>query len=162
MVMVIIWFLFNLMRTVMNKFKILIICLFLSTGLVNAKEHTVKLLTQGSDGKMMVFEPIFIKIAVGDTVNFVPSDATHNAESFSVPSEKSSFSTPYGEATKITFNEQGVVLVKCTPHTPLGMMGVIQVGDKVDNSKALADWKKMRAAVAMNKEAMDDAISKIK
>ncbi len=146
----------------MKKFKILTICLLFFAGFVNAEEHTVKLLTQGSGGKMMVFEPIFIKIAVGDTINFVPSDATHNAESFSVPSEKSSFSTPYGEATKITFSEKGVVLVKCVPHTALGMMGVIQVGDNVDSAKAQADWSKVRASVAMNKEAVDEAISKIK
>jgi pseudoazurin len=146
----------------MQKFKLLTLCVLLCAGFVNAKEHTVKLLTQGSGGKMMVFEPIFIKIAVGDTINFVPSDATHNAESFSVPSEKSSFSTPYGEATKITFSEKGVVLVKCVPHTALGMMGVIQVGDNVDSAKAQADWSKARASVAMNKEAVDEAISKIK
>ncbi len=135
--------------------------MLLCSGLVCAKEHTVKLLTQGSNGKMMVFEPLFIKIEVGDTVNFVPSDPSHNAESFSVPSEKSSFQTPYGKATKVTFNEKGAVLVKCLPHAALGMMGVIQVGDNIDSAKAKADWAKVRGSVAMNKDVIDEAISKI-
>ncbi len=146
----------------MLKMKVFSLCLLLCAGMVSAKDHTVKLLTQGSDGKMMVFEPIFIKIAAGDTINFIPSDPSHNAESFSVPSPKSSFKTPYGKATKITFSEEGVVLVKCLPHFALGMIGVVQIGDNVDSTKAKADWDKAKVAVAMNKEAIDEAISKIK
>ncbi len=146
----------------MSGFKLFTLCLLLCSGAINAKDHTVKLLTQGSDGKMMVFEPIFIKIAKGDTVNFVPSDSSHNAKSFSVPSEKSSFETPYGKATKITFNEEGVILVKCVPHFALGMIGVVQIGDNIDSAKAMASWEKAKVSVAMNKEAIDEAISKIK
>ena len=78
----------------MKNFKIITLCLLLCAGFVNAKEHTVKLLTQGDNGKVMFFDPMFVKISVGDTINFVPSDASHNAQSFSVPSEKSSFSKP--------------------------------------------------------------------
>jgi pseudoazurin len=145
----------------MNKFKIITLCLLLCTGLANAKEHTVKLLTQGSNGKMMVFEPMFIKISVGDTINFIPSDASHNAQSFSVPSEKSSFETPYGKPTKVTFTEAGAVLVKCLPHFVLGMVAVVQVGENIDSNKVNADWRKVSASVAMNKEAIDEALSKI-
>jgi len=150
------------MVKIMIKLKTFTLCLLLCSGMVNAKDYTVKLLTQGSDGKMMVFEPNFIKIAQGDSINFVPSDSSHNAVSFSVPSEKSSFKTPYGKATKITFNEEGVVLVKCLPHFPLGMIGVVQIGDNIDSTKAKADWNKAKMSVAMNKEAIDVAISKIK
>ncbi|OUR61785.1 hypothetical protein A9Q74_07675 [Colwellia sp. 39_35_sub15_T18] len=145
----------------MLKMKVFILCLLLCAGIVSAKDHTVQLLTQGSNGTMMVFEPNYIKIAQGDTINFVPSDPSHNAESFSVPSEESSFQTPYGKATKITFSEEGVVLVKCLPHFALGMIAVVQVGDNIDGAKAKADWDKAKVAVAMNKEAIDKAISKI-
>ena len=145
----------------MKKFKIITLCLLLCTGFVNAKEHTVKLLTQGSNGKMMVFEPMFIKISVGDTINFVPSDASHNAQSFSVPSDKSSFNTPYGKPTKVTFTEAGAVLVKCLPHFALGMIAVVQVGENIDSSKVNADWLKAKASVVMNKEAIDEALTKI-
>ncbi|NQZ24591.1 MAG: pseudoazurin [Colwellia sp.] len=145
----------------MKKFKIITLCLLICTGFVNAKEHTVKLLTQGSNGKMMVFEPMFIKISVGDTINFVPSDASHNAQSFSVPSDKSSFNTPYGKPTKVTFTETGAVLVKCLPHFALGMIAVVQVGENIDSSKVNADWLKAKASVVMNKEAIDEALTKI-
>ncbi|MEI6894304.1 MAG: plastocyanin/azurin family copper-binding protein [Colwellia sp.] len=139
----------------------LTLSLLLATGFIQAKEYEVKLQTSGSNGKMMFFEPNFIKIAVGDTINFVPADVTHNAVSYSVPSEKSSFETPLGVATKVTFSEEGVVLVKCLPHFSLGMVAVIQVGDKVDKSKALADWDKIKVGVLMNKDAGDAAIDKI-
>jgi pseudoazurin len=146
----------------MLKVKIFTLCLLTSSIMVSAKDHTVNLLSQGSDGKMMVFEPNFIKIAKGDSINFVPSDPSHNAVSFSTPSEKSSFKTPYGKTTKITFSEEGVVLVKCYPHFALGMIGVVQIGDKVDSSKAKADWEKAKKSVAMNKELIDEAINKVK
>ena len=146
----------------MIKLKLLILCLLLFSGIINAKEHIVNLKTTGDNGKMMVFEPDFLKIAIGDTVNFVPSDATHNAESFSVPSTKSTFQTPYGKATKITFNEEGVVLVKCVPHFALGMIGVIQVGDNVDKNKALEDWQAVKSGVVINKEDVDQALASVK
>ena len=107
---------FNLLGINMKKFNIvtfsLTFYLLVTAGFLQAKEHEVKLLTTGSNGTMMVFEPNFLKIAPGDVVNFIPSDSSHNAESFSVPSEKSTFTTPYGKATKVTFNEEGVILVK--------------------------------------------------
>jgi len=130
--------------------------------MINAKEHIIKLQTSGSNGTMMVFEPMLLKIAVGDSVNFVPSDPSHNAASFSVPSDKSAFTTPYGKATKVTFNEKGVVLAKCLPHFALGMIGVIQIGENVDKSKALKDWNAIKNTVAMNKEAVDKALAKVK
>lgn len=51
--------------------------------------------------------------------------------------------------------------MKYLPHFALGMIAVIQVGDKVDKSKAVADWNKMKTGVAMNKEATDKAIAQI-
>ena len=64
----------------MKNIIILIIaglCMSTSYG----KEHTVKMLTTGSDNSSMVFEPGYIKINKGDVINFVPEDVTHNAVS---------------------------------------------------------------------------------
>jgi len=146
----------------MSIVKIFSLCAVLCSSMAMAKDHTVKLLTQGSDGKVMVFEPIFIKIAKGDSINFVPADVSHNAESFSTPSPASAFKTPYGKPTRISFNEEGAVLVKCLPHFPLGMISVIQVGDNIDNTKVKTEWEKAKASVMMNKEAIDHAINQIK
>ena len=45
-----------------------------------AAEFEVKMLNKGAKGAM-VFEPDFIKAAVGDTIKFVIVDKGHNAES---------------------------------------------------------------------------------
>ena len=45
-----------------------------------AAEFEVKMLNRGEAG-MMVFEPAFLQVEKGDTVTFVPTDRSHNAES---------------------------------------------------------------------------------
>jgi len=52
-----------------------------SAALLMAVDHQVQMLNKGTDGAM-VFEPDFIKIAPGDTVTFVPTDKSHNVETF--------------------------------------------------------------------------------
>ncbi len=44
-----------------------------------AAEVEVKMLNKGAEG-LMVFEPALIKVAPGDTVKFVATDKSHNAE----------------------------------------------------------------------------------
>ena len=55
-----------------------LLLLFLSAPAA-AKEYVVQMKNNGAKGAM-VFEPAFLRIAPGDTVRFVPSDKTHNAE----------------------------------------------------------------------------------
>ena len=45
-----------------------------------AANFEVHMLNKGADGQAMVFEPALTKVAVGDTVTFVPTDKGHNAE----------------------------------------------------------------------------------
>ena len=44
-----------------------------------AKDVVVHMRNQGAAGAM-VFEPAFVKAMPGDTIHFVPTDLTHNAE----------------------------------------------------------------------------------
>ena len=48
-------------------------------GSATAAEVEVKMLNKGAEG-LMVFEPALIKVAPGDTVKFVATDKSHNAE----------------------------------------------------------------------------------
>ena len=140
----------------------LISALIIISSVTNAAEFTVKLLTTGSDGGTMVMEPGFIKIAPGDTINFVPSDTSHNAQSFAIPAGAKEFNTPFGKPTKVTFDTEGVYLYKCMPHIALGMVGVVQVGAPTNLTEAKAAWDKTKAGVAMNKERMDSYLAKVK
>ena len=60
--------------------KLLFITLLTFSTLASSAEHEVKMLNFGTDGGM-VFEPGFLKVNVGDTVNFKAIDLTHNTES---------------------------------------------------------------------------------
>ena len=146
----------------MKTFKLATACLLFCTAALSAKEYEVKMLTTSSNGETMVFEPGFIKIAKGDTINFVPSDPSHNAQSFSASSDKLSFNTAMGETVSVTFSEEGVVLYKCLPHFALGMVGVVQVGDFKDKTKATTDWAAAQAGVVMNTERMPKYLDQIK
>ena len=44
---------------------------------LTSEAYTVKMLNQGATG-VMVFEPAFLKVNVGDTVTFESTDAAHN------------------------------------------------------------------------------------
>ena len=52
---------------------------------LHAADHVVKMLNTGKDGPM-VFEPSFVKVAVGDTVTFLPTQVgAHYAASLLLP-----------------------------------------------------------------------------
>ena len=75
-----------------------------------AETFEVKMLNKGTDGAM-VFEPAFIKAAVGDTVNFVSPDKGHNAESIAgmLPDGVEPFKSKMSEDFALTGRPPGQV-----------------------------------------------------
>jgi pseudoazurin len=140
----------------------LVVSLGLSSASLFAAEYTVNLQTSGENAAMMLMAPGYIKIEKGDVINFIPSDASHNAESFSIPEGGEAFNTPYGKAAKVTFNKEGVYLYKCLPHTIMGMVGVIQVGSATNLEQAKVAWETIKPTLVMNKERMDDYLKQVK
>ena len=61
--------------------------LALIAGAAQAADHEVQMLNKGAKGAM-VFEPDLIKAMPGDTVTFVPTDKSHDAESIRACSRK--------------------------------------------------------------------------
>lgn len=139
----------------------ILLATFLAAPSSYGAEFTVNAVTTGTNGEMMVFSPGYLKVEVGDTVNFMPSDASHNAESFVSPSPETAFVTALGEDTRVTFSQEGVYLYKCTPHFVLGMVGVIQVGKAVNKNEALAVWKPMESMMSMNQGRMATYLEQI-
>ena len=101
------------------------------TGAALAEDHQVHMLTRGEDGQMMVFEPAYLEIAPGDTVTFLPTEPSHNAESIltMLPEGAEPFKGRINQEITVTFDEEGVYGIKCLPHYGLGMVGLIKVGD---------------------------------
>lgn len=125
-----------------------------------AADHEVKMLDNGADG-MMVFEPAYLKVAPGDTVTFLPVGSAHNSSSFYVPDGAKAWNGAANEKITVTLNKEGVYLYNCTPHLPLGMVGVIQVG-KADNlaaaKKAAANLK---GKIGMGAERVDKYMGQV-
>jgi pseudoazurin len=107
-----------------------LVALSLAASQASAAEHIINMLNKGADGKAMVFEPDFVRAAVGDTIKVVPVDKGH----FAVPLPKV---WPAG-ATEVkgkmnaelvfTVDREGIYGLKCTPHYAMGMVAMIQVG----------------------------------
>ena len=103
----------------------------------SAADHVVKMLNKGKAG-MMVFEPALVKVKPGDTVTFVPTDKSHNAESITgmMPVGAVAFKGKMNQPFKVTFAKSGLYGYKCLPHYGMGMVGVVVVGNAGSNLAA--------------------------
>ncbi|RWB36078.1 MAG: pseudoazurin [Mesorhizobium sp.] len=108
-------------------------------GGANAEEHVVQMLNKGENGAM-VFQPAFVQAAPGDTVKFVPTDKTHDAQSIKgmVPDGAEPFKGKMNEEVTVTLTQEGVYGVKCAPHYGMGMVALIAVGKPVNLDTATA------------------------
>lgn len=76
----------------------------------------------------MVFEPGFLKVAVGDTVKIIPTDAGHNASSVIIPEGATAWKGAIGKEVSVKMDKEGVYVYVCDPHAVMAMVGVVQVG----------------------------------
>ena len=102
----------------------------LFAGLAGAAEFDVTMLNRGATGAM-VFEPAMTKVAPGDTVHFIATDAGHDVMSVDgmIPDGAQPFAAELGKDLTITVTVPGVYGFKCKPHYGMGMVGVIVVGE---------------------------------
>ena len=127
------------------------LAVLMSASMALAAEVEVKMLNKGAEG-LMVFEPSLIRIEPGDTVKFVATDKSHNAESIKnmVPEGAAPFAGKMNEDISVTFEKPGAYGVKCMPHYAMGMVALVVVGkpDNLDQVKALPQTGKARQVFA--------------
>jgi pseudoazurin len=125
--------------------------LLTSASLGLAAEVEVKMLNKGAEG-LMVFEPSLVRIEPGDTVKFVATDKSHNAESIKnmLPEGASPFAGKMNADVTVTFDKAGVYGVKCMPHYAMGMVALVVVGkpDNLDQAKAVPQTGKAKQIFA--------------
>ena len=124
------------------KFTGLTICalaLMLGGGFALAADHEVRMLNKGDKGAM-VFEPDFVAAAAGDTLTFIPTDKSHNAESIPgmLPEGAEKFKGKFNEKYTLTLTTEGVYGIKCLPHYGMGMVLLAIVGKPVNLETAKA------------------------
>ena len=121
-------------------------------GTAMAAEVEVKMLNKGPDGVPMVFEPAFVKIEPGDTVKFVATDKSHNAETIKgmLPDGAAPFLGKMNADVVVKFEQAGVYGVKCAPHYGMGMVAMVVVGTpaNIDQAKAVPQVGKAKQVFA--------------
>lgn len=127
--------------------------LILITAHANAKTVEIKMLNSGKDGAM-VFEPAFVKVDVGDTVKFVPTDKSHNSSSALVPPGAKPWVGKPDQPVSVKLTKEGLYIYKCDPHSVMAMVGVVQVGKPANLTEARAEGDKIAAAFVMNKDRL--------
>ena len=118
------------------------------------------MLNFGADGGM-VFEPGFLKVNVGDKVNFVAVDVSHNTESVEglIPNGATGWKGILNENVSVVIDKEGVYVYQCTPHIILGMVGVIQAGEPVNKDEIMANVGKI--TIAVNAERLTNYLAKV-
>jgi pseudoazurin len=143
----------------------LFVALVLSTlpVLAIAAEHTVQMKNSGADG-IMVFEPGFLKVAVGDTVHFEPTDVGHNSESVAglIPAGATPWKGDLGKKVSVKIDKDGVYVYECLPHSMLAMVGVIVAGNPTNLADIKANVTPLNAKFSMNKDRLNMYLAKVK
>ena len=129
-----------------------------------AEVHEVQMRTSiERDGtlELMVFDPPMLKVDVGDTVRFVPTDPGHSVQSTFVPEGGPTWSSAFDETVEVVLDTEGVYLYRCDPHRFVGMVGVLQVGEPVNLDEASDAAVELMAETPMNQDRYERYLSEI-
>ena len=140
--------------------NIILLILISISNILYTAEYEVKMLNFGAEGGM-VFEPGFLRVEVGDTINFIATDMSHNTESIAglIPEGAQGWSGTINENVSVVIDKEGVYVYQCTPHLILGMVGVIQAGESVNREKVMASIDKV--TIAVNQERLTSYLDQV-
>ena len=140
--------------------NIILLILISISNILYTAEYEVKMLNFGAEGGM-VFEPGFLRVEVGDTINFIATDISHNTESIAglIPEGAQGWSGTINENVSVVIDKEGVYVYQCTPHLILGMVGVIQAGESVNKEKVMASIDKV--TIAVNQERLTSYLDQV-
>lgn len=136
----------------------LLFAALLTTTTAQAEVFEVKMLNRGTEGAM-VYQPDHLRIAPGDTVRFLPTQAGHNAASIAglLPTGAEAFKSKLNQPFEYTFSQPGLYGIQCIPHLAMGMVMLVQVGERT--AVQLPDALPARAAsrLAMQLQKLEAA-----
>ena len=127
-------------------------------NLAYAADMSIDMLNKDADGNRMVYSNELAKVAVGDTITWLPASKGHNVEivaapeGFDIPTKSKN-----GKEVSITFDVPGIYYYWCTPHKGMGMIGLVVVGEDTSNKDTIAKAK----AVGKSKKKLAKLLSEI-
>lgn len=114
----------------MKRLPLVAAALFLLTGAALAETVEVRMLNRGENGSM-VFEPEYVELAPGDTLQFRVGQRSHNAASIDTmaPHGAMPFKGQIDEEIAVMLDRPGFYGIKCSPHLGMGMVILVKVGE---------------------------------
>ena len=132
--------------------------LFSGQSLVFAADMSIDMLNKDANGNKMVYSKEVAKVAVGDTITWLPASKGHNVEIIAAPD---GYDIPKksknGKEVSITFEVPGIYYYWCTPHKGMGMIGLVVVGDDTSNKDKIAKAK----ALGKSKKKLKKLLSQL-
>ena len=127
-------------------------------SVVFAADTTIDMLNKDANGNKMVYSNELARVAVGDTITWLPASKGHNVEfiagpeGFDIPKKSKN-----GKEVSVTFEVPGVYYYWCTPHKGMGMIGLVVVGDDTSNKDKIAKAK----ALGKSKKKLKKLLSEL-
>ena len=110
----------------------------------NTVEPTLVIEMLNKKGKeKMIYSEEVVRVNVGDTISWVPTSKGHNVQFVSVPEGVEKIKSKLSKEVSYTFETEGVYLYLCTPHAGMGMIGLVIVGDSLENLDSVKKHKLM-------------------
>lgn len=137
------------------RFIIIFLSMLVSNSAL-AADVNVEMLNKDSDGNRMVYSQEIVKVEVGSTVTWIPTDKGHNVEMKASPNDMK-FKSKNGKEASITFETPGIYYYWCTPHKGMGMIGLVVVGGDTSNKTQVSKAK----AIGKSKKKLKSLLSQL-
>ena len=121
--------------------RLFTVLFFMFTSSAYAVDMTIDMLNKNADGERMVYSTEVAKVAVGDTITWLPASKGHNVHFISVPDGVELVKSKMNKEFSFTFEKEGIYLYQCTPHKAMGMIGLVVVGENTDNLDSVKKTK---------------------
>lgn len=113
--------------------RLFTILFFMLTSSAYAADMTIDMLNKNADGERMVYSTEVARVAVGDTITWLPASKGHNVHFISAPDGVELVKSKMNKEFSFTFEKEGIYLYQCTPHKSMGMIALVIVGENTDN-----------------------------
>ena len=121
--------------------RLFTVLFFMFTSSAYAADLTIDMLNKNADGERMVYSTEVAKVAIGDTVTWLPASKGHNVHFISAPDGIKLVKSKMNKEFSFTFEKEGIYLYQCTPHKAMGMIGLVVVGENTDNLDSVKKTK---------------------
>ena len=113
--------------------RLFTVLFFMLTSSAYAADMTIDMLNKNADGERMVYSTEVARVAVGDTITWLPASKGHNVHFISAPDGVDLIKSKMNKEFSFTFEKEGIYLYQCTPHKSMGMIALVIVGENTDN-----------------------------